>query len=352
MSTISMIPLELRRLRIERAVLTQFGDHLDDAALHELATGPVVQRLNLSANRVDGLDECTREMFALAMLVRLGKVTEADIKQTFASFRRLDLNNDGVLNSRSIIAGMIKKTQQQQRVISALKGPDAKPCTTMNTAVPTSASTTLRDKSLVNTDYGSTRPFATTRPTELVNPSTTSRTSSHHSSERHHSRKQSSASSSLNMPPVAMMVPFSSSSSTTMNHSSTAIDATIINTTVPTRRESSGGGRYWFGRKGSLYMNDDHDNNVIYRYPAVSSTGADHIEPSSDERFSSEEQLYDDDDGSSSTSSSSSAIDEYWIQPSPRFPPSTLHHKYMPPSVTATSAGTTDEKTKLLNHGR
>lgn len=110
---ISMIPLELRRRRIERAVLTQFGDQLDDAALRELATGPLIQRLSLSANRADGLDECTREMFSLAMLVRLGKVTEDDIRETFAAFRRLDVNNEGVLNSKSIIAGMIQKHRSQ-----------------------------------------------------------------------------------------------------------------------------------------------------------------------------------------------------------------------------------------------
>jgi alkylhydroperoxidase/carboxymuconolactone decarboxylase family protein YurZ len=109
MSLISMIPLELRKRRIERAVLTQFGDHLDDAALRELATGPLIQRLHLSASRTDGLDECTREMFSLAMLVRLGKVSEQDIRETFASFRRLDVNDEGVLNSKSIIAAMIQK---------------------------------------------------------------------------------------------------------------------------------------------------------------------------------------------------------------------------------------------------
>lgn len=48
-------------------------------------------------------------MFSLAMLVRLGKVTEQDIKLTFAAFRKLDGHNDGVLNSRSIIAGMIQR---------------------------------------------------------------------------------------------------------------------------------------------------------------------------------------------------------------------------------------------------
>jgi hypothetical protein len=54
-------------------------------------------------------------MFSLAMLVRLGKVTEQDIKLTFAAFRKLDVHNDGVLNSKSIIAGMI-----QRRKTSAL----------------------------------------------------------------------------------------------------------------------------------------------------------------------------------------------------------------------------------------
>lgn len=109
---ISMIPLELRRRRIERAVLTQFGDMLDDAALRELATGPLIQRLSLRSSRSDGLDECTREMFSLAMLVRLGKVTEDDIRETFAVFRRLDVNDEGVLNSKSIIAAMIQKRRQ------------------------------------------------------------------------------------------------------------------------------------------------------------------------------------------------------------------------------------------------
>jgi hypothetical protein len=112
MSSISMIPIELRKRRLERAVLTQVGDELDDAALRELATGPVIRRLHLSANRPDGLAECTREMFSLAMLVRLGKVTEQDIRESFAAFRRLDVNDEGVLNSKSIIAAMVKNRQR------------------------------------------------------------------------------------------------------------------------------------------------------------------------------------------------------------------------------------------------
>lgn len=113
MSSISLIPLELRRRRLQQAVLTQFGDQLDDAALRELATGPVIERLRLAGDHPDGLHECTREMFSLAMLVRLGKVSEEEIRQTFAAFRRLDVNNEGVLNSKSIIAAMIQKRRAE-----------------------------------------------------------------------------------------------------------------------------------------------------------------------------------------------------------------------------------------------
>ncbi len=112
MSMISMIPLELRRRRTEISVLNQFGDSLDDDALRELATGPLIQRIHLGGKDARGLDECTREMFALAMLIRLGKVTEHDIKMTFAAFRKLDVHNEGILNSKTIIGGMIQKRRQ------------------------------------------------------------------------------------------------------------------------------------------------------------------------------------------------------------------------------------------------
>jgi len=102
----------LRKRRTEQAVLDQFGDSLDDDALRELATGPLIQRINLGGKDSRGLDECTREMFALAMMIRLGKVTEHDIKLTFAAFCKLDVNNEGVLNSKSIIGGMIQKQRR------------------------------------------------------------------------------------------------------------------------------------------------------------------------------------------------------------------------------------------------
>lgn len=101
MSMISMIPLELRKRRIERSVLLQFGEDLDDTALEELTTGPLMRRLQLSGNNPEGLGQCTRETFALAMLVRLGRITEQDIRSTYAAFNKLDKNNDGFLTNSS-----------------------------------------------------------------------------------------------------------------------------------------------------------------------------------------------------------------------------------------------------------
>jgi len=116
MAQISMIPLEIRKRRIEQAILSQFGDALDDAALRELASGPIVQRLNLTVNDADdALFKCTREMFSLAMLVRLGRITEKDVVNTFKVFDRLDVDQNGVLDSYDILAGMHRDRKRSLR---------------------------------------------------------------------------------------------------------------------------------------------------------------------------------------------------------------------------------------------
>jgi len=51
------------------------------------------------------MDHCKREMFALTMLVRLGRITEQDIRSTFAAFQKLDKNNDGIIASRQMQGG-------------------------------------------------------------------------------------------------------------------------------------------------------------------------------------------------------------------------------------------------------
>lgn len=111
-SMISMIPVELRKRRIENAVLMQFGDELDDAVLRELAFGPMMRRLQIIESSPEGLGHCTREMFSLAMLVRLGRITEQDVRSTFAAFRRLDRDNDGLLTSREIIMSTVERRKR------------------------------------------------------------------------------------------------------------------------------------------------------------------------------------------------------------------------------------------------
>jgi voltage-gated potassium channel Kch len=102
-SMISMIPLELRKRRIEHAVLIQFGEDLDEDALHELVSGPLVKRLTgMADTRPNRMDHCTREMFALTMLIRLGRITENDVRSTFSAFQKLDKNNEGILMGKEL----------------------------------------------------------------------------------------------------------------------------------------------------------------------------------------------------------------------------------------------------------
>lgn len=62
-------------------------------------------------------------MFSLAMLVRLGRITENDVRATFAAFRRLDVGNYGTLNSRTIIEGELMR-RKSLRNLAALSQPD------------------------------------------------------------------------------------------------------------------------------------------------------------------------------------------------------------------------------------
>lgn len=69
-------------------------------------------------------------MFSLAMLVRLGRITEDDVKSTFAAFSRLDVGNYGKLNSRTVIEGEVMRRRKSKTNLAALQlslekqGPD------------------------------------------------------------------------------------------------------------------------------------------------------------------------------------------------------------------------------------
>ena len=53
-------------------------------------------------------------MFAIAMLVRLGRITEQDVRSTFAAFKRLDRDNDGLLTSKEIIMSAVERKRKEQ----------------------------------------------------------------------------------------------------------------------------------------------------------------------------------------------------------------------------------------------
>ncbi len=55
-------------------------------------------------------------MFALAMLVRLGRITEQDVRSTFAAFKRLDRDNDGLLTSKEIILSAVERKKREQKL--------------------------------------------------------------------------------------------------------------------------------------------------------------------------------------------------------------------------------------------
>ena len=60
-------------------------------------------------------------MFSLAMLVRLGRITEQDVRSTFAAFKRLDKDNDGLLTSREIIMSAVDRKKKEQIALSVLE---------------------------------------------------------------------------------------------------------------------------------------------------------------------------------------------------------------------------------------
>ena len=41
-------------------------------------------------------------MFALTMLIRLGRITEQDVRSTFAAFQKLDKHNEGFISQKEV----------------------------------------------------------------------------------------------------------------------------------------------------------------------------------------------------------------------------------------------------------
>lgn len=136
LGSIAAIPIEAHRQTIEAEVLSQYGDRLTQADFLELTRGDLVKRLDVvddptnnqhslyqkqhtsdeynhsnehSRSYVESRSEpphqneayCSRRVtktsFAIAMLVKLGKIDVDDVEECFEQFRRLDHHGNGYL---------------------------------------------------------------------------------------------------------------------------------------------------------------------------------------------------------------------------------------------------------------
>ncbi|KAJ8600811.1 hypothetical protein CTAYLR_006408 [Chrysophaeum taylorii] len=131
LGSIAYIPIEARRRRIEAAVLCQYGDKLTQADFLELTRGDLVKRLGViddPTNTHNSLLEdatdakkkrvvivgdhqphqsrrVTKTAFAIAMLVKLGKIEIDDVEDCFDQFSRLDHHCHGFLNFEDVDDG-------------------------------------------------------------------------------------------------------------------------------------------------------------------------------------------------------------------------------------------------------
>ena len=90
-SALALLPLEAAKTRAQRAVLRRYAEGLTASTLDEIARGPVVTRLGLSADD----SYCTRDEFTLLTLVLQGKVSEVDLAECRAAFTVLDARQLG-----------------------------------------------------------------------------------------------------------------------------------------------------------------------------------------------------------------------------------------------------------------
>lgn len=97
LSDVADLPLELRRRRMERAVLDQYGDDLDPEEFAEILRS--FHSLGLTTD-ADG--SCSKTEFVLSMLLKLDKVNRRDVRRCVDVFESLDLDRSGRLDAADI----------------------------------------------------------------------------------------------------------------------------------------------------------------------------------------------------------------------------------------------------------
>lgn len=92
------LPLAAHQARLQHAVLHQYGEELEEEELWELAAGEQVRALGLSQSD----HYVTKNEFCLAMLVRMEKISEEDLRSCQAAFAKLDATETGRLDQHDL----------------------------------------------------------------------------------------------------------------------------------------------------------------------------------------------------------------------------------------------------------
>merc|ERR1711871_344080 len=104
LADIASLPLEMRRLAMEQAVLKQYGGNLSTSELADIAGDRTFRQLGLKREDPRG---CTKTEFVVTMLLRLDKIDKADVRRCAEAFHKLDKNNDYCLSEEDIKAAQL-----------------------------------------------------------------------------------------------------------------------------------------------------------------------------------------------------------------------------------------------------
>lgn len=100
-SDFSALPLHAHRARLQRRVLAQYGEALDEEGLWELAAGDQLSALGLSHSQ----HFVTKNEYVLAMLVRMEKISALDLRLCQQAFEALDASGSGRLDMADVRRG-------------------------------------------------------------------------------------------------------------------------------------------------------------------------------------------------------------------------------------------------------
>jgi len=106
---IAALPLDMRRKKMEAAVLSQYGGDLDPEELTEIASDPALSELGLDREQEGS---CSRIEFVMSMLLKLEKIDKNDVQRCVKVFNGLDADGSGTLDADDV--AMIQNLRESE----------------------------------------------------------------------------------------------------------------------------------------------------------------------------------------------------------------------------------------------